>query len=195
VLIGSNKNERTPDATSAPKTIGDYRAYLAKEYGTSSQELETAFPVKTEADIASAVAAIGGQSMFTVNMRTWARMMRAAGQKAYLYEFTHVPPHPNSKHLGAFHTSEVPYVFNDLRQHEWPFTDVDFRLADTMSSYWANFVIHGDPNGDGLARWAPYDATDEAYMDLGDTPTLRNHLLKTQLDAIEGLQQRRSTSR
>ena len=195
VLVGSNKNERTPDATAGPKTIGDYRAYLAKEYGVSSQDLENAFPVKTEADIAGAVAAIGGQTMFTVNMRIWPRMMVAAGQKAYLYEFTHVPPHPNSRHLGAFHTSEVPYVFNDLRQHDWPFADVDSRLADTMSSYWANFVIHGDPNGGGLPRWTPYDATDEAYMDLGDTPTLRNHLLKTQLDAIEGFQERRSTSR
>jgi para-nitrobenzyl esterase len=195
VLVGSNKNERTPDATAGPKTIDDYRSYLVKEYGTASQELETAFPVKTEADIAGAVAAIGGQSMFTVNMRIWARMMVAAGQKAYLYEFTHVPPHPNSQRLGAFHTSEVPYVFNDLRQHDWPFTDVDRRLADMMSSYWTNFAIHGDPNGEKLPHWAPYDETREAYMDLGDTPTLRHHLLKQQLDAIEGLQEKRSTSR
>ena len=124
--------------------------------------------------------------------------MAAAGQKTYLYEFTHVPPHPNSKLLGAFHTSEIPYVFNDLRQpraREWTITDIDLRLADVMSTYWVNFVTHGDPNGEGLPHWAPYDTTNEAYMDLGDTPVVRHHLLKQQLDAIEGFQQRQSTSR
>lgn len=199
VLIGSNRNERTPNRETGPKTISDYRAYLAKEYGASSQALETAYPVRTEVEIADAVAFLGGHASFTVHMRTWARRMAAAGQKAYLYEFTHVPPHPNSKQLGAFHTSEIPYVFNDFKQpraSDWRFTDVDSRLADMMSSYWVNFVTHGDPNGDGLPRWAPYDATNEAYMDLGDTPVLRNHLLKQQLDAIEGFQQQRqSTSR
>jgi para-nitrobenzyl esterase len=198
VLIGSNRNERTPNAATAPKTIGDYRAYLAKEFGTSSQALETAYPATTEADIVDAVAALGGHSAFTVHMRTWARRMAAAGQKTYLYEFTHVPPHPNSKLLGAFHTSEIPYVFNDLRQpraRDWTITDIDSRVADVMSSYWVNFVTHGDPNGEGLPRWAPYDTTNEAYMDLGDTQMVRHHLLKQQLDAIEGFQQRQSTSR
>ncbi len=194
VLVGSNKNERAPNAAAAPKTTSDYRAYLAKEYGTLSPEFEAAFPVTTDTDIVDAVAAIGGQSTFTVHMRTWARMMVAAGQKAYLYEFSHVPPHPNSKQLRAFHTSEVPYVFNDLRQHDWTFTDADWRLADMMSSYWANFAIRGDPNGEGLPRWAPYDAAKEAYMDLSDPPTLRNHLLTPQLDAIERFQQHRATS-
>ena len=194
VLLGSNKNERAPNPDAGPKTMSDYRAYLAKEYGTLSPEFEAAFPVATDADVVDAVAAIGGQSTFTVHMRTWARMMAAAGQKAYLYEFSHVPPHPESKRLRAFHTSEIPYVFNDLRQHNWTFTDVDSRLADMMSSYWANFVIRGDPNGEGLPRWAPYDAAKEAYMDLGDTPTLRHHLLTSQLDAIERFQQQRVTS-
>lgn len=198
VLIGSNRNERTPNAETAPKTTAEYRAYLAKEYGASSQALETAYPVRTDADIADAVAFLGGHATFTVHMRTWARRMTAAGQKAYLYEFTHVPPHSNSKQLGAFHTSEIPYVFNDLKQPratDWRLTEADSRLADMMSSYWVNFITHGDPNGDGLPRWTPYDATNEAYMDLGDTPVLRNHLLKQQLDAIEGFQQRQSTTR
>jgi para-nitrobenzyl esterase len=131
-------------------------------------------------------------------MRTWARRMTAAGQQAYLYEFSHVPPHPNSRQLGAFHTSEIPYVFNDLKQprtSDWRLTDVDARVAEVMSSYWVNFITQGDPNANGLPRWAPYDPANEAYMDFGDAPVLRNHLLKQQLDAIEGFQQRQSTTR
>jgi carboxylesterase type B len=47
----------------------------------------------------------------------------------------------------------VPYALNSLARSDRPFTDVDRRVADTMSSYWANFATNGDPNGAGLPRW------------------------------------------
>jgi carboxylesterase type B len=41
-------------------------------------------------------------------------------------------------------------------------------MAATTSSYWANFVATGDPNGKGLPKWPPFDASDPATMELGD---------------------------
>jgi carboxylesterase type B len=39
-----------------------------------------------------------------------------------------------------------------------------------MSSYWANFIATGDPNGKGLPVWQPYGAkNDSQAMVLGDT--------------------------
>ena len=197
VLIGSNANERTPNPATAPKTVAEYRARLAQEYGESSEDIARAYPVASEADIADAMAAIGGHMQFTLYMRTWARTMTAAGQKAFLYHFTHVPPHPRSRQerLGAFHTSEVPYVFNDLKQRDWSFSETDFRLADAMSTYWTRFATTGDPNGAGQPAWKPYDATNEPYMEFGSAPVPREHLLKEQLDALERFDQRRSASR
>src|SRR6185295_16750251 len=69
----------------------------------------------------------------------------------------------------AFHTSEVPYEFNTL--HLSPgrtFSDVDRRLAEQLSSYVANFVKNGDPNGGRLPRWPAMTAENKALMDLGD---------------------------
>ena len=48
-----------------------------------------------------------------------------------------------------------------------PFTDADRKIADMMSSYWANFAAHGDPNGKGLALWPAFSEKAEV-MELGD---------------------------
>ncbi len=159
------------------------------------EEFDAAYPVQDQADIREAMLAIAGHTRFNLHMRTWARMTAAAGRsKAYMYYFSHVPPHPRNAELGAFHTAEIPYVFNDLAQRAWRYRDYDHELADAMSSYWTNFAATGDPNGKGLPTWVPYDLTTEPYLEFGDAVTLRYHLLKKQLDFLDRLQQRRATS-
>jgi para-nitrobenzyl esterase len=73
----------------------------------------------------------------------------------YTFYFNHAPPGRDSEFYGSFHSSDLWYFFNSLRnapgQRGW--TDADFRMADTMSSYLANFVKTGNPNGGGLPEW------------------------------------------
>ena len=197
VLIGSNANEWTTLSNPAqfPKTMEEYRKRVEAQYGAAVKDYDAVYPAKTGADIAGALLGAGRDTTFTLEMRTWARMVAAGGQNAYLYQFTHVPPSPNAKTWGAYHASEIPYVFQTLRNRPWPFTDVDFKLSDQMSSYWANFATTGDPNGKGLPKWTSYDVSAEPYIELGDTVQMKSHLLKAQLDFLEQLQQRRQASR
>ena len=47
-------------------------------------------------------------------MRTWVRLQSRTGKsKAYLYQFTHIPPGPDSDRLRAYHASEIAYVFGN----------------------------------------------------------------------------------
>ena len=63
-------------------------------------------------------------------------------------------PGPQSAKWGAFHTSEVPYVFDTLnRSPGRPFTATDRAIARRMSAYWVDFVKTGSPNGPGLPVW------------------------------------------
>jgi para-nitrobenzyl esterase len=50
----------------------------------------------------------------------------------------------------------VPYLFNDDK-FETAANPGQRRLSAQMMRYWANFAHTGDPNGDGLPRWPPFD--------------------------------------
>jgi para-nitrobenzyl esterase len=73
----------------------------------------------------------------------------------YTYYFCQTPPGRDSGFYGAYHSSDLWYVFHSLRdipgQRKW--TDADYRAADIVSTYVANFVKTGNPNGGGLTTW------------------------------------------
>ncbi len=131
---------------------------------------------------------------FGWEMRTWARMQTKTGKsKVYMYYFNHVPPGKN-RSTGAYHGSEIPYAFGNLQiapfavfgNSETPvFTDVDHTLANTMSSYWVNFAITGDPNGKGLPKWPAYRAKDDEVMGLGDKIAVEPQPHKPALDFLD----------
>jgi para-nitrobenzyl esterase len=193
VIVGSNANEMTTLTVPAvvPKTLDDYHKRLATQYGEGATEFDAFYPAKTDADVPKAFLDSLRDVTFTLPMRTWARMTGTGRSKAYLYFFSHVSPNPNSKYLGAYHASEIAYVFNNLNRQNKLLTEADSKLSEIMQSYWVNFATTGDPNGKGLPRWIPYDLKAEAYMEFGDVPQVRNHLLKEQLDFIEQVQKRR----
>ena len=197
VLLGSNADEWTTlsDRSQFPKTLDEFRERMGAQFPNLAEELNEAYPVKSDADIPAAMLAIGRDTIFSLEMRTWARLVAAAGQRAFLYQFTHVPPGPNATYRGAYHAAEIQYVFGNLRNPLFTYTDADRRLSDAMSQYWVNFAKSGDPNGAGLPAWAAYDPGDEPYLELGASIRARGHLLKAQLDFLERARQKRSGTR
>ena len=70
----------------------------------------------------------------------------------------------------AWHSTELWFVFASLRKGipaSRPWRSCDFQMADKMSSYWANFIKSGDPNGEGLPFW-PSANENYGYMELGE---------------------------
>jgi len=192
VIVGSTADEMTSlgGAGNAPKTLEEFRARLVQQYGELASEFEKAYGVTSQADIVPALMAAGRDTTFSSHMRTWARMTTAAGSRAFLYYFTHTPPHPRAAQLNAFHASDIPYGFNvvpsaDPREAGYAYTDRDRTLADAMSSYWVNFITTGDPNGTGLPEWPAYSLATEPYLELGATIRAGHHLLERELDFLE----------
>jgi len=193
VIVGSNANEMTSLVAEAlvPKKMEDYRKRVEAQYGQNIKEFDAAYPVHNDEEIRDVYLGSFRDSIFTWQMRTWARMTSTGHSKAYLYFFSHAPPNRNRKMLGAYHASEIAYVFNNLNRQNEMLQDMDFKLADMMNSYWVDFATTGDPNGKGLPKWPAYDRDAENYIDFGDTVQSHNHLLKAQADFQDLIQNHR----
>ena len=94
----------------------------------------------------------------------WSLLLERQGRRpAYVYCFSRDLPGEDmpapeggfGDMKGAFHSSELWYMFGTLDQCWRPMEESDYELSERMVSYWTNFARTGDPNGDGLPEWKP----------------------------------------
>jgi para-nitrobenzyl esterase len=168
LLTGTNADEGSffLQPVSADKFIKQAR----RRFGDQAQEFLKRYPVDSEEKVLPSEIASQTDGMFAWAARTWVNLQSRTGKsKAYLYFLNRVPPMPNSRRYGAFHGSDLFYVFASMNYHpEWAWTAIDYRLAEVISAYWVNFATKGDPNGKGLPRWPAYNEKVPLVMQLGD---------------------------
>lgn len=85
------------------------------------------------------------------------------GGVCYAYEFARPLPDDGSQPnvlTGAFHSSDLWYIFKSLK-HCWrPWTQGDWDLSERMLTAWSNFVKYGNPGDD----WQPYTKENPKFM-------------------------------
>ena len=57
--------------------------------------------------------------------------------------------------MGAWHSADLLYAFSTLENNWRPFEDIDFTIAEQLSSALAAFVKTGDPNCEAIPAWKP----------------------------------------
>ena len=167
VLIGSNKDEGTFFARGITKAQ-DWTTQAKQKYADQADTFLKLYPGDSDAQ-ATASQLENSRDQVAWHMRLWAQLTAKKGRKAYLYYFTHEPPvAAGQPSRGATHTAELSYMFNNLTPGR-PWVDADRTLAEQMVSYWANFIISGNPNGKGLPQWNAFGDKSPKPMVLGET--------------------------
>ena len=200
VLTGSNKDEANFGVCpgvggrgGGPALTADaFKTNAQRKFGEAADEYLRLYTVSSDAEAPSA-AHMACADEINWNMRQWAVAQAKAGKKAYTYFFTRIPtlngaPSPQ----GATHTAEISYAWNNPKgQATQTWNDVDIKLADTMSSYWVNFITKGDPNGNGLPTWPEYkDLANGRVMVLGDTVQVESAAPTAKLSFYQAAYQR-----
>lgn len=150
------------------KKADDFKKDAEKNYGADAQTLLQYYPANTDEEAAASQLNLSRDQIFGAHNYTWANIQSSHGSKVYVYRFTRkVPGTGEYAKYGAFHTGEVPYAYDNLKFVNRPWEPVDQELTKIMSSYWANFIKKGNPNGNGLPSWDEYNTTDKKVMMLG----------------------------
>lgn len=185
ILVGANLGESTQDGINgnAIANADEFYAYFKELLGDLYTEYDFENLVQVTDEDAFATARTLNSLGFSTKYATNTTFVELFGQHydeltedgdVYVYLFSHKTPGRNEDYYWAWHSSELWYTFGSLRdipeQREWQ--EWDHELADIVTSYWANFMKNGDPNGEGLAEWLPSNSEQLAYMDLAEKDTL-----------------------
>jgi len=147
----------------------EFQKRVRQQAGPQAEVILKLYPASTEAGAAESQKSIA-RDMSMVSMYVWAADRAKTGRtKVYTYLFTHPQPGATEERYQTFHSSELPYVFDNLGQSPRPWTAEDRKIAEILSGYWVNFIATGDPNGKGLPAWPVFDAAREQTMELGDS--------------------------
>ncbi len=176
MIVGSNRDEFSLIIFLAPGGIFSSRKQVVKlmedQLGTRAQEVLNMYSFDdyqrpaflmgaafTDGFGSRAFAAAEAMSPFT---------------PVYLYRFDWREERLG-KILGAFHGTEIPFVFGTLEAKKAtlhlllsPRAVASGKpLSEKMMSYWTNFAKTGNPNPAGLAEWPAYktDRRDRIYLD------------------------------
>lgn len=143
-----------------------FRKNAQKQYGGRAGEYLELFPANDDEQL-FATRQLIAELFFGLQNYTWAKLQEQYGtHPSYLYYFTRIPPgEPN---YGAFHSAEFSYALHTLNYWNRPFEEVDYRLEETMSSYWVNFIKSGNPNGEGLPEWPQFNPENPMVIQLGE---------------------------
>src|SRR6185437_8823407 len=189
LIVGSVAND-TPGPARAPTTAAAVPEYAKKTFGDLADEYLKLYPANDDKQAVQSELAFRSNGAMA-NARMLAKLQLKTGKSpVYWYYFTHTSPFPEgevwggipAKDWGAYHGSEIVYVFDAFPLQDWAWRPVDLKVGDLVNSMWINFAKTGNPNAPGLPQWPKFDPNADMLLNISDQPKAEKAPFGTKLD-------------
>jgi para-nitrobenzyl esterase len=179
LLLGWNSAEIPGGAFmfGQPYKEENFIARVKAEYPNDFEEVLKLYPHSSEKEIEISATQLASDRFISYSTWKWFDLHRNnSSQPVYRYLYSKLRPpladnslssglaggtvkaDPNAPKppmaVGAPHACEIEYCMGNLHLvKEYAWTADDFKVSETMLSYFANFIKTGNPNGGKLPEW------------------------------------------
>lgn len=186
LLLGWNSAEIPGMAFMQGKPFNEenYLARVKAEYPNDFEEVLKLYPHTSDKEIEISATQLSSDRFIAYSTWKWSDLhLKNSTQPVYRYLYSKLRPplvdnsltsglaggtvkkDPNApkvpEAVGAPHACEIEYCMGNLRLvKEYAWTPDDFKVSETMLSYFANFIKTGNPNDGKLPEWSAAKAGD-----------------------------------
>lgn len=192
-IVGTLENEANLGyaVSTFPDDKSVHDAFAAMVPADRLDALIAQYPVAAFPTRKDAVEQASTDSAFACPSRRVARYAATAGVPTRLYRFQHAIENAPIAGLGAFHGSEIPFVFGNPYVEStirFDVSDDERPLSAAVMGYWTRFATTGDPNGGGGPAWPAYDAAGDMALVLDTTIVAQTGLTSGRCDFWDSVQ-------
>jgi para-nitrobenzyl esterase len=182
LIVGSDSAEEAGDVD--PMTLDEFYDLTAQMVPPDDlAELYALYPLANYATPTDAYVAMTSDQRYTCpahNFTSTARENQTA--PVYRYYFKRQLSTNLREGNGAYHGTELLYLFQHMDGVHFPANDDDRTVEAYMLDYWTHFAAAGDPNNAGSPVWPLYDANADSYLAIDLNPAQGTHLAEDQCD-------------
>jgi para-nitrobenzyl esterase len=172
-----------------PYNEENYAKKVKEAYPKDHEEVLKLYPHSSDKEIEYSATALASDRFIAYSTWKWFDLhLKNSDQPVYRYLYSKIRPpladqnqasglaggtvkkDPNApkapEPIGAPHACEIEYCMGNLHLvTDYAWTPDDYKVSETMLSYFANFIISGNPNGSNLPQW-PAAKKDDAQPDV-----------------------------